>query len=80
MENNVLEHEPHIALFAPHEDPLAFYKRIAVSAKQNKVKSVYFETHATDMGVFKDELSNIWSGEVVVQKDMAGKDRFVILR
>lgn len=29
MKNNVLEHEPHLALFVPDNDPLIFYKAIA---------------------------------------------------
>ena len=29
MRRNVLEHEPHTALFVPDEDPLLFYRRIA---------------------------------------------------
>jgi release factor glutamine methyltransferase len=29
MKNNVLQHEPHLALFVPDNDPLIFYKAIA---------------------------------------------------
>lgn len=29
MERNVLEHEPHTALFVPDDDPLRFYRAIA---------------------------------------------------
>jgi release factor glutamine methyltransferase len=29
MEKNVLEHEPHLALFVPDDDPLLFYRAIA---------------------------------------------------
>lgn len=29
MERNVLDHEPHLALFVPDDDPLLFYRRIA---------------------------------------------------
>ena len=79
MHSNVMDHEPHLALFAPAEDPLAFYKRIAVLAVNNGVKSVYFETHATDMEIFKNEMAQIWKGTITVRKDMAGKERFVIL-
>lgn len=79
MHSNVMDHEPHLALFAPAEDPLAFYKRIAVLAVNNGVKSVYFETHATDMELFKNEMAQIWKGTITVRKDMAGKERFAIL-
>ncbi|MDA9266988.1 peptide chain release factor N(5)-glutamine methyltransferase [Salibacteraceae bacterium] len=80
MAANVLSHEPHLALFAPPSDPLAFYKTITTMAVNNSVKRVYFETHATDMKAFISEMTKIWSGEVVVKKDMAGKDRFVVLK
>jgi len=33
MKQNVLMYEPHLALFAPAEDPLAFYKAIASKSK-----------------------------------------------
>ena len=33
MENNVLEHEPHTALFVPDDDPLLFYRAIAQCAE-----------------------------------------------
>jgi release factor glutamine methyltransferase len=79
IHSNVMDHEPHLALFAPAEDLLAFYKRIAVLAAKNEVKSVYFETHATDMEIFKYEMAQIWKGSITVRKDMAGKERFVIL-
>ncbi len=29
MKANVVNHEPHIALFVPNNDPLVFYKAIA---------------------------------------------------
>lgn len=32
MQRNVLEYEPHVALFAPEDDPLAFYRAIAAWA------------------------------------------------
>jgi len=80
MEVNVLSHEPHLALFAPPSDPLAFYKTITTMAVNNSVKRVYLKTHATDMKAFISEMTKIWSGEVVVKKDMAGKERFVILK
>ena len=80
MHSNVMDHEPHLALFAPAEDPLAFYKRIALMALKNSAKSVYFETHATNMELFKNEMAQIWKGTITVRKDMVGKERFVILK
>jgi release factor glutamine methyltransferase len=34
MKSNVLDHEPHLALFVPDDDPLIFYKRIVSEARQ----------------------------------------------
>lgn len=34
MESHVLDHEPHLALFVPDDDPLLFYRRIATIGKE----------------------------------------------
>ena len=45
MKSNVLNYEPHQALFVPNEDPLIFYKAIAEKAKKSLLPegSIYFE-------------------------------------
>lgn len=45
MEANVLDYEPHIALFVPDADPLLFYRQIAVFALSHLTKRgrLYFE-------------------------------------
>lgn len=45
MEANVLEHEPHLALFVPDEDPLLFYRHIARFAARHLTLGgrIYFE-------------------------------------
>jgi release factor glutamine methyltransferase len=42
---NVLNYEPHLALFAPENDPLIFYKKIGLFARENLKKkgALYFE-------------------------------------
>lgn len=35
MKLNVLKHEPHLALFVPDEDPLLFYRKIAMLSKDH---------------------------------------------
>ena len=40
MESNVLDYEPHSALFVPDDDPLRFYKRIC---SMDSANFVYFE-------------------------------------
>ena len=55
MKTNVIGYEPKLALFAPEDDPLLFYKKITEFAKQNlKSRGVlYFEINP----IFVDELS-----------------------
>ena len=44
MAKNVLEYEPHQALFVDNDDPLVFYRKIGELAKNNdRPTSVYFE-------------------------------------
>ncbi len=45
MQNNVLKHEPHTALFVEDNNPLLFYIKIAELAKKHLIKSgvLYFE-------------------------------------
>jgi len=43
MHKNVLEHEPHIALFVDDSDPLKFYKKIVQIASKQRT-ACYFET------------------------------------
>lgn len=54
MHNNVLNHEPHLALFVDDLDPLLFYKRIANQIK-NTNTTAYFETSE-----FYTELLDKW--------------------
>ena len=79
LEKNVLEYEPHIALFSPKSDPIYFFKRITEVAVGAGVKRVYFETHATEMSDLVSELAEIWNGDIQVHQDMGGKDRFLVL-
>ncbi len=79
MSNNVLEYEPHLALFVPDVNPLLFYKKIAQLAK----------THLKDSGVLYFEINEALGAEVVslleeegftymeLRKDIYGKDRMV---
>lgn len=79
MDRNVLDYEPHLALFVPDHDPLLFYQKI-VAHSHTLLKpegwlafeiNERFGTEVADL--FKDAFTSI---EVV--KDIHGKDRFVI--
>jgi release factor glutamine methyltransferase len=46
MRASVVQHEPHLALFVPENDPLLFYRRILELANNcETVKQVFFEIH-----------------------------------
>jgi len=48
MHKNVLDHEPHLALFVPENDPLLFYRRILSFAERNLSPggTIFFELNA----------------------------------
>ncbi len=79
MRENVLQYEPHIALFVPDEDALIFYEAIAKFSKEHlKPKgSVYVEINEA-MGEQVNEVF-IKNGflNVILKKDMQGKNRMV---
>jgi release factor glutamine methyltransferase len=79
LETNVLNYEPHLALFSPESDPYYFFRIITQVAVASGVKQVYFETHATEMDELTNALSQIWKGSIKVVKDLGGKERFVVL-
>lgn len=78
MLENVLAHEPHIALFVPDHDPLRFYKRIVDLSMThlNIGGRLAFEIHERFgqqvADLFKDHFE-----DVEVLKDMQRKDRIV---
>lgn len=79
MEANVLEHEPHTALFVPDEEPLLFYHAIAVYA-QYALKSqgrLFFEINPLYADEMLSMLNDLGFVEVLVHEDQFGKPRFV---
>lgn len=79
MHKNVLEHEPHLALFVPDVDPLVFYKAIAELGTQ-KLKSggsVYVEINEA-LGIETAILfQKTGYKDVQLLQDMQGKDRMI---
>jgi release factor glutamine methyltransferase len=79
MRDNVLQYEPHIALFVEDNDPLLFYRAIAAFAKKNLLPggAIYVEIHE-DLGSGVQEIfrANGFT-RTVIRKDMQGKDRMV---
>jgi release factor glutamine methyltransferase len=75
MHVNVLDHEPHLALFVKDKDPLLFYKRIIALACLQKA-ICYFETsefYRTELELWLNSkpLTYIW------ELDFQGKDRIL---
>jgi release factor glutamine methyltransferase len=79
MNRNVVDHEPHTALFVPDEDPLIFYKALAEFGKKRLYNngSIYMEIHE-EIGV---DVVNLFKqsgyNNVESKKDMQGKDRMI---
>ena len=79
MDENVLKYEPSIALFVKDEEPLLYYKSIALWAKQllKKGGKLYFEINEA----FGLEVTQMLEQEgfvnIKLSKDINSKDRFV---
>ena len=78
MRASVVQHEPHLALFVPENDPLLFYRRILELAnKCETVSQVFFEIHenyATETLALGEKYH--WKGEL--KKDLQGKARMLL--
>jgi release factor glutamine methyltransferase len=76
MRRNVLDYEPHTALFVPDEDPLLFYRRIAeLCAGQQKEVQVFFEINENLSDEIEDLLHSFGFSDVRITRDMYGKPR-----
>lgn len=78
MNANVLQHEPHIALFVEDEDALLFYRKIAAFAKKHLEHngSVFLEINEA-LGKEVTDLFEQQGYRTELRKDMQGKDRMV---
>ena len=76
---NVLEHEPHLALFVTDNDPLLFYRKIAIFARQHLQPhgKLYFEINRTQGKQCVDLLTGMGFQNIVLRKDISGNDRMV---
>lgn len=79
MRSNVLEHEPHLALFVPDDDPLVFYRAVAVWAgKLLKPGGLGVVEINEALGAdTADVFSQAGFADVCIVKDLNEKDRFV---
>ena len=77
MEANVLEHEPHTALFVPDDDPLLFYRAVAYYG-QTALKDngwLYFEINPLYAGPLAEMLSMMSYHDIETKEDQYGKQR-----
>lgn len=79
MRPNVLDFEPHLALFVADDDPLVFYKVIADFALQalNASGHLYFEIHEAYGAATQELLETKGFKNVIVHQDVFGKVRMI---
>lgn len=79
MNPNVTEFEPHLALFVPDNDPLLFYRSIAIASLKllKPGGGIYFEIHR-DFGLeCVNLLETLGYTKVLLRKDIFGNQRIV---
>lgn len=79
LEKNVVDFEPHIALFSPDEDPLLFYKAILEFARNHLAENgaVYFEIHQDHSGEMMLLKNSLHFRSAELKKDISGNFRFI---
>ncbi|MDN3585746.1 peptide chain release factor N(5)-glutamine methyltransferase [Pedobacter aquatilis] len=82
MHKNVLEHEPHSALFVSDENPLIFYEAIANFAVKNLNPNGYLFFEINEY-LWEETLQILIDKQfknIELRKDMQGKDRMIMAR
>ena len=80
IKNNVLNNEPHMALFVKDNNPLVFYNKIAELAKNHLTKNgtLFFEINQY-LGKETVELIKLKGfNKIQLKKDIFGRDRIII--
>lgn len=79
MEEHILAHEPHLALFVPDSDPLLFYRHIAQYALEHLVKGglLAFEVNRSYALQTQVLLQELQFGNTEVIADQFGNQRMV---
>ncbi|WP_321305987.1 peptide chain release factor N(5)-glutamine methyltransferase [Marinifilum fragile] len=79
MEKNVLDFEPHTALFVSDHDPLIFYRRIAELAQEylKEGGKLYFEINESLGKEMSELMEQKGFYNIQVRKDINGKDRMM---
>jgi len=79
MDKNVINYEPHLALFVPNEKPLVFYEAIALFSKTHLAENgkIFMEVHEN----LAKEVSDLFSQhefKTEIKKDIFEKERMVM--
>lgn len=82
MDDRVLDHEPHEALFVTDEDPLQFYKAIIAFSDHHLLRGgmLFFETHELYAQEVAALLEENGFENIAVKKDFQEKERIVLGR
>lgn len=78
MEKNVLDHEPHTALFVPDSDPLLFYRHISTYARRSLTSggTLWLEINPMHADALRRMLEADGWTDVNILRDTAGRERF----
>jgi release factor glutamine methyltransferase len=79
MDANVVDFEPHIALFVPNKNPLLFYERIAdIATKHLKPNGkLYFEINRNKGEAVSAMLQQKGFADIELRKDISGNERII---
>lgn len=79
MDDNVLDFEPHLALFVPDNEPLLFYRAIAEYATTHLKASgrLYFEINEAYPQETSSLLEQMGYTHINIHPDIFGKSRFI---
>ena len=79
IKNNVLEYEPHLALFVADDNALVFYRKIAELAQKNLSPKgkLYFEINQYLGKEMADLLQELGFKNIELRKDIYGNDRMI---
>jgi release factor glutamine methyltransferase len=79
IKSNVLDYEPHLALFVEDDDALLFYRKIAHLAKKNLSKKglLYFEINQYLGKETVTLLEDMYFKNIELKKDIYGNDRMI---
>ncbi len=80
MEKNVLDHEPHTALFVPDSDPLLFYRHISLYARRSLTSggTLWLEINPMHADALRRLPEADGWIDVNILRDTAGRERFTV--